>query len=635
MRDKLHQYLVERPTGASPRELLDLVFTQPGADPEFGPRFLHALLGADTRFVWRPEAGTWHARLHEALARPLHDTTFVVVDLETTGGSAAAANIIEIGAARVRGGRVVEEFQQLVDPGVRLPPFITQLTGIDDAMLAGQPAIGDVWSRFEDFLGDGVIVAHNAAFDLGFLNAAARARSGQSLPHPHLCTLRLVRRLVPELRRRGLDAVAGHFGVPATDRHRALGDVRITVEVLFHLLELLAARGIGHLHAALDFQQHARDGRRFLCPLPRAKVEQLPAAPGIYRFFGADGRLLYIGKAKNLRERVGSYLTNAVGHSTKTLDLIRHIADVRVQAAGSELEAALGEAEAIRTSKPPYNRLGKHLPRIAFIKLWMGDPYPRLSVTDRLAAGAARYIGPFRQREQAEEVLGMLTRQFQLRTCASPLQPDASATPCFQGQMGACTAPCAARVAATAYREQVERCLAVLAGNAQPAMAELRRRREEQAAALRFEAAGRIQRDLELLALLVRRQRTLGWIVGQQNFLVLQPGVERRSALAYVVLAGRLAIRERLYDVAQLGRLAEMIRERFAIFQGTSIRRDEVDGTHILAAWLRESGDAEGYVFPIESAEQAAHTVAEWRTACHSLLSTGAPGAEDGLAVRE
>ena len=397
MRDKLHEYLLERPGGASPRELLDLVFTQPGADPEFGPRFLHALLAPDPRFVWRAGDGTWNARLHETLVRPLSDTTFVVVDVETTGGAAAATNIIEIGAARVRSGRVLEEFQQLVNPGSRLPAFITRLTGIDDTMLADQPPITAVWPRFVEFLGDAVIVAHNAAFDVGFLNAAALAHNGRALSQPHLCTLRLARRLMPELRRRSLDVLAGHFGIPTSDRHRALGDVRITVEIFFHLLERLAARGIGHLHQALDLQHHARDGRRFVCLLPRDKVAQLPAEPGIYRFFGGDGRLLYIGKAKNLRERVGSYLSNAAGHSNKTLDLIRHSCDVRVQVTGSELEAALEEAEAIRRHKPPYNRLGKHLPRIAFIKLSIADEFPRLSITGKLGSRQGAVCRPLPQ----------------------------------------------------------------------------------------------------------------------------------------------------------------------------------------------------------------------------------------------
>ena len=152
----------------------------------------------------RPAARTGLARL----VRPSSSSSM----WKPPAAAASATNIIEIGAARVCGGRIVEEFQQLINPGQRLPAFITWLTGIDDAMLADQPPISDVWPHFMEFLGDSVIVAHNAAFDLGFLNAAAR-RTGQALAHPHLCTLRLARRLIPELRRRSLDVVAGHFGI--------------------------------------------------------------------------------------------------------------------------------------------------------------------------------------------------------------------------------------------------------------------------------------------------------------------------------------------------------------------------------------------------------------------------------------
>ncbi|MFQ5668054.1 MAG: PolC-type DNA polymerase III, partial [Candidatus Binatia bacterium] len=281
MRRKLYDYLLERPDGASPRELVDLVFTQSGGDPDFGPRFLQGLLACDPRFIWRQREGKWRAQQHETLARPLHDTAFVVVDIETTGLAGSANGIIEIGAARVRGGRVTDEFEQLVHPRVRLSPFITHLTGIDDAMLAGQPHIAQVWPRFLEFLGTDVLVAHNARFDLNFLNAAAVAYGGAALPNPHLCTLKLARRLLPGLHRRGLDALAAHFTIPQTDRHRALGDVRITVEVFFHLLALLAARGIERLDQVLDLQEQARDGRRFVCLLPRETIDCLPTTAGI------------------------------------------------------------------------------------------------------------------------------------------------------------------------------------------------------------------------------------------------------------------------------------------------------------------------------------------------------------------
>jgi DNA polymerase-3 subunit epsilon len=633
VREKLYAYLLERPSGATPRELLDLVFTQPGSDPEFGPRFLRGLLASDARFVCREPEGTWHVRAHAALAQPLSETTFVVCDLETTGMAASAAGIIEIGAARVRGGQVVGEFQQLVNPGTWLPPFITRLTGIEDAMLAGQPPIAQVWPRFVDFLGTDVLVAHNARFDLAFLNAAAAAYSGRPLSNSTLCTLKLARRLLPAVKRRGLDALASHFALPVHDRHRALGDVRITVEVLFHLLELLAARGITRLDQALDVQHHARDGRRFECPLPRDQVAALPAASGIYRFYDAGGRLLYIGKAKNLRERVSSYLSNAAGHSNKTLDLIRHSHDVRVQLTGSELEAALEEAEAIRRHQPPYNKLGKHLPRIAFLKLSVTDPYPRLSLARKLGVGRAHYVGPFRSRDEAQRVLGLLTRLFRLRTCGGRLRPDGEALPCFQGQVDTCSAPCAARVSAADYRRQVDECLTLLTGDATAAENELTRRRAEFAETLRFEAAAKTQRDLRLLQMLQRRQRILGWMTAEQHFLVLQPTADRRLVLAYAILGGRLALRERLSDESQVDALAARIREQLSRATRTTLRPDDVEGTTIVAAWLRDRGETDGCVFRLGEDSVPATQVAEWRAACASLLTNPAVLDADALQV--
>ena len=281
MRDKLHAFLMERPAGASSRELLDLIFTQPGVDPELGPRFLRTLLAADPRFAFREDGGHWVATAHDALARPLAETSFVVVDLETTGGSADRGDaIIEIGAVRVASGRLAERFARLVNPGRRLPPFITRLTGITDAMLADQVDIRVAIAEFLTFAGDDVLVAHNARFDLPFLDAALRLTLGRAFHQPHFCTLRLARRLLPNLRRRSLDSLAGHLGIPVVDRHRALGDAIMTAEVLLHILELLGRRGITRLDHALDFQFGAADGRRFVCRLPRRRVDELPEAPG-------------------------------------------------------------------------------------------------------------------------------------------------------------------------------------------------------------------------------------------------------------------------------------------------------------------------------------------------------------------
>jgi DNA polymerase-3 subunit epsilon len=632
MREKLHAYLLERPGGTTARELLDLIFTWPGADAELGPRLLETLLATDGRFAFRAETQRWIATRHAALQHGLGEAPFVVVDLETTGGSPERGDrIIEIGAVRIRGGRVVERFAELVDPGRPLPPFITRLTGITPAMLQGRPAIGEVIERFLLFAAGDVLVAHNVGFDLPFLNHALRTTAGGTFDQPTLCTLRLARRVLPQLRRRSLDALAAHFGIPIVDRHRALGDALATAEVFFHLLDRLRALGAVRVAEVLDLQERAADGRRFACPLPRAEIERLPRTPGIYRFFDGDGRLLYVGKAKDLRRRVRSYLTNAAGHSRKTLDLIRHLHAVRVEEAGSELEAALNEAEEIRRAKPPYNTLRKHLPKIAFLKLALAGPFPRLLVTGRLSRGKARFFGPFHGRPGALRALDLLSRLHRLRTCAGRLRPDPSATPCLRGQIGACSVPCVGAVDGEAYGRQVAAVLAFFDGDTAAARIEIEGRRRAHAEALRFEAAERAQRDLELLRRLERRRRTLGWVLDRQHFVVLQPAAGRDAALLYVALHGRLVERQRVTTAAQLAAVADRIARALTSGVPRPLEPEDVDATTILSAWLRDRGERDGYVFPVADADSIRGQLPDWAAALDSLVAVG-PHADGGAA---
>ncbi|MEO8602236.1 MAG: exonuclease domain-containing protein [bacterium] len=621
MREKLHAFLIERPSGATPKELLDLVFTRIGADREFGPRFLETLLGRDARFAFAAHSGRWVATVHTALAQPVEEATWVVVDLETTGGAPAQGHgIIEIGALKLRGGQVVERFAELVHPGRRLPPFITGLTGITDAILADRPPIDTVLPRFAAFAAGSVLVAHNAAFDMGFLDAARFGIDGRGFDEPHCCTLRLARRLLPQLRRKSLDALGGHFGIPLADRHRAMGDARITVEIFFQLLELLRRRGILRVGELLDFQHSAADGRRFVCALPRAHVAALPRAPGIYRFHDADGRLLYVGKAKDLRERVGSYVTNAAAHRGKVLDLIRHIHAVEVEVVGSELEASLREAEEIRRGQPPYNRLSKHLPQIAFLKLTANDPFPRLSVVSRLSGRAGRYFGPFRSRLAASEAQALLARLFHLRTCTPRLAPAPEVSPCLQGQIGACSAPCAVRVDRAAYAAQVAAAARFFDGEIGAAQRAIEQRRDAHAAAQRFEAAAKAQRDLELVRRMRRRQRTLGWIVGRQHFAVMQPSADATRALLYGVAYGRLVARASLTDARQLDEFAARLQTELVFPRATALEPADVDGTIILAAWMRSRGERDGYVFPLAEGTPLTTRLPEWQAALRDLL---------------
>lgn len=219
------------------------------------------LLGGDPRFRV-DAAGVWS--LDPALAplgRPLDEVGFAVVDVETTGGGVEYGHrVTEIAIVEVRGGAVVDEFQTLVNPGRRIPPGVTALTGITDAMVAGAPWFEDVAEEVAGRLEGRVFVAHNVAFDWAFVREELLRTRGDAPDPVRMCTVRMVRRLVPALRHRNLDVVSRHFGVEIQGRHRAYGDALATARVLLRLLDEARGRGLEDV-AALEWYLR-RKGKR-------------------------------------------------------------------------------------------------------------------------------------------------------------------------------------------------------------------------------------------------------------------------------------------------------------------------------------------------------------------------------------
>lgn len=208
-------------------------------------RLVRELLGGDPR-VSEDDRGVW--RLAEPAGRipaPLSALRYAVVDVETTGGSPErGGRIVEVGVVEVHQGRVVDEYGSLVNPGIPMPRWVSRLTGITDQMVATAPPFEEVCDAVRRRLEGRVFVAHNVPFDWGFLAAEMR-RARSLLPSgPRLCTIRLTRRALPGLQRRGLDSLAHYYSVPIRDRHRALGDARATAVVLLRLLEEVTRQGI-------------------------------------------------------------------------------------------------------------------------------------------------------------------------------------------------------------------------------------------------------------------------------------------------------------------------------------------------------------------------------------------------------
>ncbi|MDQ3134690.1 MAG: exonuclease domain-containing protein [Acidobacteriota bacterium] len=191
--------------------------------------------------------------------RALAESDFVVVDVETTGAKSPPGRITEIGAYRVSGGRVVDEFQTLLNPEVPIPPFIVGLTGITDQMVKGAPLFAEIAADWLDFAGRSVLVAHNAQFDVRFINhEVARVFPGQRMLNSQLCTVGLSRRIIPDLLNHRLHTVAEHFSVKIYNRHRAAGDALATAEIFIRLLEILDRHGVRDLASARRFRPETR-----------------------------------------------------------------------------------------------------------------------------------------------------------------------------------------------------------------------------------------------------------------------------------------------------------------------------------------------------------------------------------------
>src|SRR4051794_16470556 len=376
----------------------------------------------------------------DELGEPLRDTTFVVVDLETTGGAAGSGDgITEIGAVKVRGGEVLGEFQTLVNPGGAINPFVVVLTGITDAMVARAPSVATVLPTFLEFARGAVLVAHNAPFDVGFLKAACRQ---QGTPWPGFAvvdTAVLARRVLTrdEVPNCKLSTLAQHFRARTTPTHRALEDARATVDVLHGLLERLGNLGVHSLPELRDFTSQVTEAQR----RKRHLANDLPTGPGVYVFRDGQGRPLYVGTSRNLRTRVRQYFV-ASETRTRMGEMIGLAERVDPISCAHSLEAQVRELRLIAAHKPRYNRRSKFPERSVWLKLTV-EPFPRLSVVREKRPDGAAYLGPLRTQRQAEAVRDAIHDAVPLRQCSDRLSlRRAVRAACVLAGIGRCGAPC-------------------------------------------------------------------------------------------------------------------------------------------------------------------------------------------------
>lgn len=294
---------------------------------------------------------------------------YSILDVETTGGKFNEEGITEIAIYRFDGEKIVDQFVSLINPEIPIQPFVQQLTGINDKMLINAPKFYQIAKRILEITENSILVAHNSSFDYRMLKIEFE-RLGYKFYISQLCTVKLSKKIIPDLKSYKLGNLVKNLGIPISNRHRASGDALATVE-LFKLLLLKDNEKV--IVNSLITQTKPSSKNKW-----QKLINKLPNDVGIYYFHDQNGKIIYIGKSNNIKNRVNQHLT---GKSKKSLNIQLEAFDITFERTGSELIALLKENTEIKKHKPKFNRLLKKIIKKFCLEICEnldGDKYLRI-----------------------------------------------------------------------------------------------------------------------------------------------------------------------------------------------------------------------------------------------------------------
>lgn len=368
---------------------------------------------------------------------------YAILDIETTGGQFNEEGITEIAIYKFDGHQIVDQFISLVNPEIPIQPFVVKLTGINNAMLRSAPKFHEVAKRIVEITNDCVLVAHNADFDYRILRTEFR-RLGYDFNTKTLCTVELSKKLLPEQTSHSLGKLVRALGIPMADRHRASGDAMATVKLFKMLLDKDVEKEIITSLIKSEIQKG-------IAPKLLDIIGSLPSKTGVYYIHNEEGKIIFIGKSRNIKKRVNQHFTGITKSAKK---IQAEVFTVTYEETGNELIALIKEAQEIKINKPIYNRMARkhHFPWAIYSEK-DSEGYLRLKL--QKTDGRKKEILSYVNAADGKNALFRITADYQL--CQNLTGLYETKTNCFQHTINECDGACVGKIPTLEYNERIQR----------------------------------------------------------------------------------------------------------------------------------------------------------------------------------
>lgn len=463
---------------------------------------------------------------------------YCVFDFETTGTSAKFDKVIEIGIVKIRNGKIADTFQSYINPGRPIPYFITLMTGITNSDVNDAPYFDEIYPCIKEFVGDSILVAHNLNFDYSFLKYECMNADLQLLPNPAICTLKLAKRLFPEIQSKSLRSLTKHFNIRHRNVHRGLGDALATAKVLLKMFSHLRNDHNAETVADIIHFQNIPSGKPF--KIIKKKLAEdfsnVPDSPGVYFFKNAKGEIIYIGKAKSLKQRISNYFLNNTPR--KTREIVRKAHRIEFHKTSTELTALLAEAELIKRHNPKLNTLLKRYSSNYFIRITNTHDFPSVEVTASLDFDGNDYYGPYPNREIANSIKDIIDKTFQLRECND--KEINKRKKCYLNDIQRCLAPCINDVA-NEYEAELNLVNEFLTGNNQSAVDRLLRKMKEYSEQKKYEDAAAMRDIINSIFQQLNKSSILAEPINKAKVLIEVFGSKQNDYI--LLLEGKIYIK--------------------------------------------------------------------------------------------